>query len=122
MSCKIDGEVPITWADAERLYPGSSAEWDEMVLLGGDFRPEGMFDVELFTFISLDGGSSLVVKQSDPEDKWIYPRSWIRYAEGKWRSPLPMSRGMLSFKEDYSYDGLAFVQIGKTAHVFGKDT
>lgn len=101
---------PVTWAEAEKLFPGCAAEWDEMSLIGGDFCPPPNLEIrlEIQEVVTADAHlklyRALQVIQTDPEGKWHYPPTWVRGTRGHWNHPIPTTKAAFSSIFLVSYD------------------
>jgi hypothetical protein len=77
----------ITWDQAEQYFPGCSAEWDEMCLIGGDYCPKDP-NITISRIEILNNLLHVIC-----EDKEDVPhrmrRTWIRHSDKYWTHPTP---------------------------------
>lgn len=86
----------VTWKQAEEIFPGVRADWDWMLINGcGPWAagpdPEKPVRLEIHMY---EGKRSLHVIEEDLVEKWHYPPTWIRSADGNWNSPIPLTKAL----------------------------
>ncbi len=105
---KYIAPVPCTWADAELVFPGVTAEWRGMMGQKGTCVPPIGFEYKVALGTYPDRASVLFVTQLDPEKKWHSPPEWCCVVDRKdstqriWTHPMPMPHSLLLYM-DYTY-------------------
>ena len=87
----------ISLEEAERLFPNSTVEWDQLLHdVGIQERwcalPDQAKVYRVFLFSPQGGPQYLSFEEDDPDDDWLLPPRWIRGHRGTWNSPFALPK------------------------------
>ncbi len=88
----------VTWAEAEIVRPGVEAEWRWMCGQDGTCVPphgrEWRLEIHVYDDPRDGKITTLHVIETDPEEKWEIPPSWVVGPKGIWCHPYPWPRDL----------------------------